>query len=119
MPYFSDDGLYDFQLEVYKYYTKDMQRYRLSVARNRFGLDSVGSNLKIPNFELFEPCIFVWPKDTILAIFLKPNNQFLEGEIKFLRWKSQFWAKYQDDEFLQLVAARRYVEKLVFGFDQK
>lgn len=27
MPYFSDDGLYDFQLEVYKYYTKDMQRY--------------------------------------------------------------------------------------------
>ena len=30
MPYFSDDGLYDFQLEVYKYYTKDMQRYKIS-----------------------------------------------------------------------------------------
>jgi len=27
MPYFSDDGLYDFQLEVYNYYTKNMQRY--------------------------------------------------------------------------------------------
>ena len=26
MPYFSDDGLYDFQLEVYNYYTKNMQR---------------------------------------------------------------------------------------------
>lgn len=26
MPYFADDALYDFQLEVYKYYTRAMQR---------------------------------------------------------------------------------------------
>jgi len=31
MPYFSDDGLYDFQLEVYLYYTKNMQRDTIAV----------------------------------------------------------------------------------------
>lgn len=31
MPYFSDDLLYDFQLEVYNYYTKNMQRDTIAV----------------------------------------------------------------------------------------
>jgi len=94
MPYFSDDGLYDFQLEVYEYYTKNMQRDTIAVL---VGSEDLASQYVHETGNIYMSRGHLAPKaDFMYTSWQRASYHYINVEAQFQIFNEKNWFYLED-----------------------